>query len=249
MSPFLLLLLLVAAVSGKNGRNVAGVRERTESDFDAVTGLEALGSLFGGFGGLGDVGDGGRKPKPCKNPAPASALDQNDQLVANGCGPQGIRIDASWGLLKCCNGHDLCFGVCGTSFKFCESRFKKCMEDVCRESTDPRACNQEANSFSGMTGLFGGGMHASAQSKACKCYETEAEAASAHHKYLKEFYSRRNLEECKTDAQVDAILSKNKGKEGTMYFNLVLKYGTGKYGSEERPGTAFVKFDGVSGEL
>ena len=70
-----------------------------------------------------------------------------------------MMVEDNHGLVKCCNGHDICFGVCGTTFSYCESRFSKCMRDLCKDAAEPAQCNKEAQGFSGMTRLHGGGFH------------------------------------------------------------------------------------------
>jgi hypothetical protein len=139
---------------------------------DMGEGLAGLAGLFGqmnGGGGPGGGGPGGQKGKPgpgksgClagKFPGPTA---KPYIYTANGCGPQGMQVKENFGLHVCCNNHDLCYGVCGTTFSYCEAQFGKCMKAVCEKHGGEKTseCNQQAQSFTGMTRMFGGGMHQS----------------------------------------------------------------------------------------
>lgn len=37
-------------------------------------------------------------------------------ITANGCGPEGMRIDEEFGLYRCSNRHDICFQSCGVTY-------------------------------------------------------------------------------------------------------------------------------------
>ena len=123
------------------------------------------------------------------------------------------------------------------------------MDKVCKASHNPSACTQQADGFSGMTKLMGGGFHSQAQADVCECHDSQEAADRAHQDLLLEFFERRNLETPKTEDDIKKMLAKNKGKEGKMYYKLALQYGTGGYGTDEAPGKGFVKFHGVKEEL
>jgi secretory phospholipase A2 len=158
---------------------------------------------------------------------------------ANGCGPKGMQVEESFGLVKCCNRHDICYWLCNTKFAFCEKKFKQCMTGVCKQLEGEQAseCKQQAQSFSGMTQVFGSGMHAQGQGMQCDCLSSAEEAAARHRAFLMQFYESYNVTAA-TDEHVDSMLEKYKGKEGEMYYLMVLKYGL-----------QFVKFDNVRDEL
>jgi secretory phospholipase A2 len=120
-----------------------------------------LGDLLGMLGGAGGGGGGG-KGKAAICPKGEVAVPGDDQftdahLFANGCGPTGMQMSEPYGLYKCCNGHDICYGLCGTTHSFCEKQFKKCMKKVCEEQLPEiqANCTQQAGGFSGMTAGFG----------------------------------------------------------------------------------------------
>merc|ERR1719231_1311355 len=71
---------------------------------------------------------------PGKRAAPK--LGSHLSFGANGCGPAGLQVREDFGLHRCCNAHDVCFSVCGTSFDWCEQRFKSCMQQVCTDQVD-----------------------------------------------------------------------------------------------------------------
>lgn len=53
-------------------------------------------------------------------------------LSTNGCSMLGDKKDADdFGLWKCCNRHDICYGLCGSSLRFCERSFSTCMSSTC----------------------------------------------------------------------------------------------------------------------
>ena len=99
-------------------------------------GMENLADLLGAFGASPGSPGGGRGggrarrsrsicPSGRKFIAPRAIVDvEPGMLVANGCGPQGMEVKESFGLWPCCNIHDVCYSSCGTTFSFCEKRFK-----------------------------------------------------------------------------------------------------------------------------
>eukprot|EP00435_Cladocopium_sp_Y103_P011303 s2180_g2.t4 len=81
-----------------------------------------LGALLGGLGGL-DAGPPAKKGKGGTMTNMSffpSSSDQHKKMMANGCGPEGLVVKEPYGLWRCCNSHDVCFSVCGTSHNFCE---------------------------------------------------------------------------------------------------------------------------------
>ena len=172
-----------------------------------------LGDLLGGLGG-GGGGKGGNKPL-C--PAGKSAVPLMNQftdatLYANGCGPQGMKVEENFGLFPCCNSHDICYGICGTTHKFCENKFKRCMEKICKGQVDSQqqaACRQQANGFSGMTAVFGVSFHSSSQQDACECVPSGDAAVRKHYTaLLTAFYDTHQPEQAVTKAE------KGEGEKG-----------------------------------
>eukprot|EP00976_Prorocentrum_cordatum_P050426 1018171-Prorocentrum_minimum.AAC.3 len=64
------------------------------------------------------------------------------------------------------------------------------MAQVCKSHDGEKkaACRKQADSFSGLTGSFGGGFHVNGQKSACDCFATKAEAQARHESYLMSFY-------------------------------------------------------------
>jgi secretory phospholipase A2 len=200
-----------------------------------------MSDLLGGLGG-GGGGKGKKKGPLCGAgtvPVPKANQFSDANLYANGCGPTGMQVDEPFGLFKCCNGHDICYGICGASHKFCEKAFRICMKKVCKESDGKmQECTQQAESFSGMTKIFGSGFHTKGQQDACQCVD-KSEARAAHKEVLLTFFGKYN-QTAATEENVEGILEKyeKKGKMGEAYFKLAKKHGT-----------EFVRFDNIKGEL
>eukprot|EP01065_Artemidia_motanka_P015015 TRINITY_DN18882_c0_g1_i1.p1 TRINITY_DN18882_c0_g1~~TRINITY_DN18882_c0_g1_i1.p1 ORF type:complete len:207 (+),score=36.66 TRINITY_DN18882_c0_g1_i1:226-846(+) len=160
--------------------------------------------------------------------------------VANGCGPQGMRVEEPFGLYRCCNGHDVCFATCGTTHKFCEDDFRRCMAATCARQPGPKQkqCEDQANSFAGMTGLFGKGFHESSQAESCQCAPKD-KAESRWKEYAGKLYTQMTGSE-DTGAVVAATMNRHgKGKQGMAVYELVRRYGAKK----------LVQFDGIPAEF
>ena len=58
--------------------------------------------------------------------------EDTNLLSTNGCSMLGDQKEAdTFGLWKCCNRHDICYGLCGSSLRFCERSFSTCMSSTC----------------------------------------------------------------------------------------------------------------------
>lgn len=225
-------------------------------------GMDAFASLLDnmGEGGGGQLGGKGRNKDPlagltdmfgadvmgafgsgvdkaaCPHPAPKMGSFLKSE--ANGCGPKGMRMDEKFGLVPCCNRHDICYWLCGTEHSFCEKQFKRCMRKVCKNNGDKKEdCQQQADQFSVMTKSFGSSMHKTGQKDQCDCMNSPDEARERHKAFLMQFYEAVNTTAA-TEANVNAALDRYKKREGEMYYNMALKYWQ-----------HFVKFDGVEAEL
>ncbi|UJR34466.1 hypothetical protein I4U23_021873 [Adineta vaga] len=57
----------------------------------------------------------------------------------NGCGPRFLNIDPLLKItgldeiIKCCNGHDNCYGTCGKSKDTCDDEFGKNLNQTCEQ--------------------------------------------------------------------------------------------------------------------
>lgn len=225
------------------------VARAASQDFN-IKGLDGLQDLFKGLKGLENMAEHaqpGAQPDPAgmqnflngmMNSGKASQekvcsdgkisvpkKDSHKTFQANGCGPQGMQIKEPHGLFRCCNFHDICFSVCGTTHDWCEKEFTKCMKRVCKkpESNDKESCEEQADSFSSLTKSFGAGFHQSSQKLSCKCTK-KASAKKAHQKYLQAFLQENEPNEADDD-RVEALLKKWEGKEGQLYAGLVKKHG------------------------
>ena len=198
-----------------------------------------LGDLLGMLGGGGGGGGGKQICPPGQVAVPGDDQFTHTHLYANGCGPTGMQMDEPYGLYKCCNGHDICYGLCGTTHKHCESVFKKCMAGVCKvQNADIQAnCTQTASGFSSMTAGFGKGFHHKSQVNACTCIKKGEEFHKHYVDLLTKFYEENDPD---NKPDLEKMLAKYKGKEGRMLFKLAKKYGVEK---------KFVRFDNIHSEL
>jgi len=231
------------------------VRPRDENDIASSENTEhvedpaMLNDLFSMFGNMGGgQGDQGGDAVCDEGlfPAPINPLHTSEAMVANGCGPQGLQMPDEFGLEVCCNNHDVCYAVCGTSFQKCEKKFKKCMKKLCTKKyrgEQKKNCMQSAQTFGGLTGMLGAGMHSGWQKRLCKCFETKEEAYAQHLKTLTELYEHLASKGASVGIPAEKAeqnLQKYEGKEGELYVKLIRKYGV-EY--------ELVKFDNVREEL
>lgn len=221
---------LLAAARAQHGRPGGGLGGLGGLDAGGLGGMASLlGDLMGGMqggqgGGPGGRGGGGRGL--CKTGEVAVPKEDNHKAFsANGCGPQGMRIDEEHGLFRCCNFHDICFSVCGTTHQWCEKQFEKCMRRVCKNpaSGEKHACKEQAQTFSSMTQMFGMGFHSTSQQASCTCVNKDL-AHLTHRSYLTSFLKDYN-ETAAEEENVSELLDKWKDKEGQLYAMLTKKYG------------------------
>lgn len=204
---------------------------------------DPLGGLMAMLGGLAEgLGDSAAPPAPplCGPGQEAvPKMDQHEKLSANGCGPQGMQIQEPFGLYRCCNGHDVCFSVCGTTHAFCEQEFQNCMKEVCKNPLQGKKkdCKQQAKTFSVLTKSFGADFHSDSQRETCQCVPKGEAVAKRHREYLTAFMKRYNSSAA-TEEEVDDALSQYQGREGELYLRLVKIHGNN-----------FVRFDNIKGEF
>jgi len=126
----------------------------------------------------------------------APTEDPAYQLRANGCGPEGLQVQEPFGLHKCCNGHDVCYGTCGVHFEYCERRFDECMQAVCKPyeaaaSEMSEQCNTQRITFAGMTTVLGNSFFLNSQRDACQCYPDEQAAYDRYHDAILDLHQVR----------------------------------------------------------
>jgi hypothetical protein len=174
-------------------------------------------------------------------PVPLRPL-QVHRPMANGCGPQSgsarevgdgrYQVKEGFGLLPCCNAHDLCFQTCGLSHTQCESRFSSCLASSCNALPpgDAAACFVQANSFSTLTNKHGCSFHRESNlggltwNAHCECVP-EAEAPARLQHYAGEFiseYGERNAWNAETLR--DKLRGAAPADRGWVLFNLTIAY-------------------------
>lgn len=205
-------------------------------------GLDDLGKIFGGADG-----PFGKSRDICKKneyivPRPLERIKKG-MLIANGCGPQGMQIKEPYGLWRCCNRHDVCFSSCSTTFAFCEKKFKQCLQKRCKAPENvgrEKECQEQANSMTGMTAMFGKGSHDATMLEVCDCAKTSDDALQKRRQWIRDVYRRFGPKDKAEDNEfIDGLLEKSKqkeSKEGSLYYELITKYGGSK---------GFVEFDGI----
>lgn len=157
-------------------------------------------------------------------------------LSANGCGPSGFQVTDEFGLHQCCNLHDVCYGICGTSYSLCEDTFGECLRMQCAKGSNPDDCQTRTSIYSNMTGEFGQAYFSTSQAGACECL-SKKKAKKRHHAYLLGMYSKYKPE-CATEETVKKMLMQYEGNEGTLYLDFVRQFGS-----------QFVRFDNIPSEI
>lgn len=118
---------------------------------------------------------------------------------------------------------------------------------MCKAKSGGAQCVETANSFSGMTGMFGSSFHMNGMKEACDCVP-EAKAPARYAEYITfiyETYNKQGIEAvphvgtckdsdagevepgrepCTAAERVAALLEKKKGKEGKLFWQLVNTY-------------------------
>jgi hypothetical protein len=228
--------------AGGEGGGLGGIEELLKKLGGGEGGMEGLSEMMKGLGSMGDMPGmpGGRagakkgsREKFCKEkkmwPVPKMNMFAEGNLVANGCGPDGLKTEEPYGLYKCCNRHDLCYSVCDSGFDWCERDFKKCMRAICKKQgskEEQKECQDTANGFTSVTGMGGEVFYMDGQKKACEetCLPKE-EALEKFKDFLTEFYKDHNPNQV---GEVDETLKKYKNKEGQLWLGLLRKYGVEK---------------------
>lgn len=201
-----------------------GIADGNE-DFD-------LGDLFAGLGGMGGNGGNAKRKGICPAgqfaaPKRFGDVDMPRQFSANGCGPEGMAIDEPFQLWRCCNGHDVCYASCGASFKYCENSFKKCMAKVCKHpinKNNSTECQEQADSFSSMTAIFGKGSHTAGMQGTCDCFESEELAVERYLETMVKMYEAFGVEPNPTFVH-ETVAKYAPKRLGQLMFKLIKKFG------------------------
>jgi len=151
-------------------------------------------------------------------------------IVANGCGPQGMQVAEDFGLWRCCNRHDVCFSACDIKFSYCESMYKECLTTRCNKYNKDRLeqCMEQVNSFTGMTGMFGGATFASSMKGVCDCVGSKNKQKKAMKAYARQIVDEFGDDEHKGNKSYinDLVAKYEEDKHGHLYFDLMMQYGT-----------------------
>merc|ERR1719282_898418 len=107
----------------------------------------------------------------CPNGATPQA-DPNYTAGFNGCGPSAFPITGpSFGFEECCQGHDICYGTCGTNKIQCDQDFYACMYCICQEENfiEREFCEEIACTYYELVDEFGCFSFNGGQDDACIC--------------------------------------------------------------------------------
>ena len=119
----------------------------------------------------------------CNSTCPAGrTLTQVVKQTSNGCGPEtgdafGDILNKLGGAVlqkfqTCCDGHDMCYGTCGSIKDKCESNFLKCMKGKCDEIKNilnKSLCHTKAKFVHSLVFNHGLKYFKNAQDTMCKC--------------------------------------------------------------------------------
>ena len=116
----------------------------------------------------------------CNSTCPAGTrLTQVVKQTTNGCGPEAygqfLNNVGNMVLKKfqtCCDGHDMCYGTCGSIKDKCESNFLKCMKGQCDEIKNilnKSLCPTKAKFVHSLVFNHGLKYFKNAQDTMCKC--------------------------------------------------------------------------------
>jgi hypothetical protein len=116
---------------------------------------------------------------------------------------------------------------------------------MCDSVNGGAQCKETANSFAGMTSMFGKSFHENGMREACDCV-SEEEAPARFEEYVKFMYEEYNKEGLAAVPSVDACKKTDKQKDPECTGEekvkaLVKKYSTAKDGKTKHPGRLFWK--------
>ena len=100
-------------------------------------------------------------------------------------------------------------------------------------------CKETANSFAGMTAMFGKSFHDNGMREACDCV-SEEEAPARFNEYVKHMYTEYNAQGLAAVPSVDACKEKECTADEKIEA-LVNKYSVDKAGKKKHPGKLFWK--------
>ena len=167
--------------------------------------------------------------------------ENNVQIIgkraqSNGCSkPSFIQVVGEENFTYCCDLHDTCYELCGSSKTYCDLDFKQCMLRLCSTvyKSNPR-CSQAAEMYAMGTQMFGNQGYADSQNEYCECISKE-NTYQHYIDYITDFYI--NIEESKRKDAIQLlntskyIKNKEKGNQNSnsdevfhLFYNLYKKY-------------------------
>lgn len=145
----------------------------------------------------------------------------------DGCGPKNKPVDESFGLWICCNRHDVCYSSCGTTHKYCEDEFKKCIDEVCigghLQKEDQSRCERLAAGFYAMGQTMGKKFHEQGQNQGCDCFDDESKALDRYRDFVGDIYKRLPEGEKKDQDFVSGVMEKYQGQEGVAVHETMME--------------------------
>lgn len=167
--------------------------------------LPSLIETFGGFEALQKQGAAAML-EPDKTNTPTGERQEDGRCAArtmpvDGCGPPGLTVHEPYshstifahsyfettfmnrfcfmryGLGKCCDQHDRCYGTCGKSFQDCEKQFSSCLVDRCENNNvtkfapnlTPKLCMELGRNLTALSGALGRPFWEKSQKFDCSC--------------------------------------------------------------------------------
>lgn len=151
----------------------------------ATVGGTALSGWWRSAVGQADPCNGTRRPVSGPDDCPGNRVPKNPATYTpkrNGCGPQSgtDRVPDDfffWSFRSACNGHDDCYGTCGSSQSSCDSQFYDAMRAECRASTfvlspTRSQCMGAASLYYSAVAGLGKEPHQEGQAEGCDCCES-----------------------------------------------------------------------------
>lgn len=115
----------------------------------------------------------------------------------------------------------------------------KAPAQMCDSVNGGAQCKETANSFAGMTAMFGKSFHENGMREACDCV-SEEEAPARYEEYVKFMYEEYNKKGLTAVPSVDECKEKECTDDEKVHA-LVKKYSTDKGGKKKHPGKLFWK--------
>lgn len=150
------------------------------------------------------------------------------ELESNGCSkPSFIQVDGEEDFTHCCDRHgkyayssvrgrkstaaplsaDACYQVCGVDKALCESKFQRCLKDMCARNFKANAkCGSAAQAYVMGVQLFGQGGFETSQEAACECVPSSG-ARDHYERLFREFYARHAPDRLEAAMSSQAVTS------------------------------------------